>query len=69
MFFPPILPSLSNVVALRHLVIGGLVFVAPQTAIIRAEEWLRGIARGGSTVNLREVTIVEGRDWGLLAYM
>jgi hypothetical protein len=69
MLFPLILLSLSNVVALHHPVIGGLVFVAPQTAIIRAEEWLRGTARGGSTVNLHKVTIVGERDWGLFAYL
>jgi hypothetical protein len=69
MFFPLILLRLSNVVALHHLAIGGLVFAAPQTAIIRAEEWPRGTARGGSTVNLHKLTIVGGRDWGLLSYL
>jgi hypothetical protein len=62
MFFPLILLSLSNAVALHHPVIGGLVNVAPQSAIIRVEEWLRGKERGGSTVDLHKMTIVGERS-------
>lgn len=61
MLSPQILLSLSTAVALHRLVKASLVIVAPQTAIIRAEQWLRGKARGGSTVNLHKITTGGGR--------
>ena len=61
MLSPQILLSLSTAVALHRLVKASLVIVAPQTAIVRAEQWLRGKARGGSTVNLHKITTGGGR--------
>ena len=47
---PRISPSLSNEAALHRLEIADSVSVALPIAITRVEGWLRGKARGGSTV-------------------
>jgi len=49
---PRILPSLSNEVALHRLEIAHSVNVVLPIAITSVEEWLRGKAPGGSTVEL-----------------
>jgi hypothetical protein len=61
--------SLSNGVALPRPVITSAVIVALQIAITRAEGWLHGKARGGSTVNVLKTTNTEGRLRGLFAYL
>ena len=51
MLSPLISPSLSDEDALHHFVIAGPVIVALRSAIARVEEWPRGKAPEGSTIN------------------
>ena len=68
-FSPRISLSLSNTVALPRPAITSAVIDALPIATTRAEGWLHGKVRGGSTVKLHKTANMEGRLRGWFAYL